>query len=114
MAKKNKILFVDGWTTLQKKWPKKTWTGQQWANWDGSGDWACHTCDPYQRGQIDTYEGNYGTDKWCRGCGGPKGDTQHMLMSVRREKIQAGSFLTRDEARARRLAKEAGESADGW
>ncbi len=107
------MIFVDGWTTLQNKRPKNAWTEQQWTNWDVSGDWACHECDPFKKGQIDTYEGNYGTDKWCRDCGGHKRETQHMLMSVRKEKIQAGTLLTREEARAKRLAKEAGVSTEG-
>ena len=107
-------MFVDGWTTLQNKQPKNYWTGQQWPTWDISGDWACHVCDPFEKGQLDTYEGNYGSDKWCRGCLGPKKETQHMLMSVRKEKIKAGTLLTREEARAKRLEKQAGINTERW
>ena len=107
-------MFVDGWTTLQNKKPKNKWAGQQWPYWEDSGDWACHLCDPFVKGQLDTYEGNYGSDKWCRGCLGPKKETQHMLMSVRKEKIKAGTLLSREEARAKRLEKQAGINTERW
>ena len=62
---------------------------------DEEGDWACFECDPYERGAKATYQGNYASDKWCRGCGKHKGKSHHKLMTERFEMIKAGSTLHR-------------------
>ena len=106
---KHKFLFVDGWTTRQKAWPKHSWTWDKWANWQGTkseADWACHICDSYEKGKTDTYEGNYGSEKYCRECGGHKGVTNHMTMAERWQKIAANTFLPREEAKAERVRRK--------
>ena len=107
--------MIDGyWHKL-----KKQWSGDQknWANWPvtvgSDGAWACHTCDTFQVGQVDSYEGNYGSDKYCRLCGEHKGDAHHMLMPVRAGKIQAGTYLARDDARALRIQRKEGVQESG-
>ena len=70
---------------------------------DGEGDWACFECDPYERGVKDTYQGNYASDKWCRGCGKHKGKSHHKLMTERFEIIKNGTYKSRAEAKAERL-----------
>ena len=85
--KKSKMVFYDGWYhSLTNKW-----SGHKWANWPekrSEADWACHICDSYKKGEPDTYEGNYGSEKYCRECGGHKGETNHMTMAERWEKSQ--------------------------
>ena len=95
---------------------KNKWSGDQanWANWPATkseADWACHLCDSYEMGKADTYEGNYGSEKYCRDCGGHKGVTNHMTMAERWEKIAANSFLPREEAKAERVRRKENNDA---
>ena len=104
--------MIDGyWHKLKKKW-----SGDQanWANWPekkSEADWACHICDSFEKGKADTYEGNYGSEKYCRECGGHKGVTNHMTMAERWEKIAANSFLPREEAKAERVRRKENNDA---
>ena len=105
MAPKHNMVMIDGYRHKLKK----KWSGYNWANWSEEnkcdGSWACHTCDTFQVGQVDSYEGNYGNDKYCRVCGEHKGDAHHMLMSVRAGKIKAGTYSAREKATALRVQR---------
>ena len=82
---------AEGW---KKSWWAKTW----------KEDWACHICDD----QSESYAGNYGSDSYCRICGGHKGDSNHMTMATRSWHLMNGTLKTPEEMRAARMKNQKG------
>ena len=99
------------WHYASKKsyWEKQNyWSHKKaWSKWEGDGSWACHTCDNYQKGIPDDYEGNYASGMECRICLVHKSHSHHMPMAERARKIQENPFLPREEARAERQKRKA-------
>ena len=110
MGKVSYLMTPDGFWHSETQTAKKKWAGQgnwkDWKKWEDDGSWACHTCDTYQKGIPDDYEGNFGTDMYCRICSLHKSHSSHKLMSDRAQIIKGGTYLSRGEAKAERLKRK--------
>ena len=87
-----------GWKSKKNHNYWKYW--KQWGDDDGS--WACHECDSYQKGAVDTYVGMKAEETYCNICHVHKGRSHSMPMAERARYINAGTYLPKDEARAAR------------
>ena len=109
MSPRQHWMTADGFGHSANK-PKTKWSGQsewnKWSQWETEDNsWACHKCDPFEKGVTDTDEGMLGYEDYCRARHIHKGSSHHMLMAVRANMIKAGTFMSREEARAARLQR---------